>query len=128
MKKTLLVFTSLLLLSIWIAGYAEDMVDQRVDSELKGLWNNAVNHLINKDIEGALVYFTYSTRGRYRDQFNLIGDNLPAIFSGMRDIEPVYIKGDEAKYRARTKDEGGDRTGYIWFRKDFLGRWKIEKF
>lgn len=128
MKKTILVFTSLILLSAWIAGYAEDMADQRVDSELKSLWNNAVNHLINKDIEGALGYFVYSTRGRYREQFNLIGDRLPSLFSGMRDIEAVYIKGDEAKYRLRIKDEEGERTGYIWFRKDFLGRWKIEKF
>jgi hypothetical protein len=46
----------------------------------------------------------------------------------MRDIEPVYIKGDEAKYRVRINDNGRERTNYIWFRKDILGEWKIEKF
>ena len=128
MKKGLLVFTSLLILSIWIAGHAEDISDHRVDSELKVLWSEMVTRLIDKDIEGALEYFTYSTRGRYREQFSLIKDSLPAIFSGMRDIEPVYIKGAEAKYRVKMKDAGGEHTGYLWFRRDIFGRWKIDKF
>ena len=128
MKRTVLVFVSLLLLSGWIVGAAEDSVDSRVDSELKALWGGMVTRLIERDIEGALGYFSYNTRGRYREQFNLIKERLPEIFSGMRDIEPVYIKGDEAKYRVRIREDGGGHTGYIWFRKDILGRWKIEKF
>lgn len=128
MKRTILIFISLILLSSWIAGYAEDAADQKVDSELKALWSGMVTRLIERDIEGALGYFSYSTRGRYREQFNLIKERLPEIFSGMRDIEPVYIKGDEAKYRVRIREDGGGHTGYIWFGKDILGRWKIEKF
>lgn len=128
MKRTLLLFTSLILFSLWIAVHAEDMADRKVDPGLKTLWNEMITHLKDKDIEGALGYFTDSTRERYREQFSLIVDRLPAIFSGMRDIEPVYIKGDEAKYRVKIKDEAGENTGYIWFRKDILGRWKIEKF
>lgn len=128
MKKTVLVFVSLLLLCGWIVGATEDSVDSRVDSELKALWSGVVTRLIEKDVEGALGYFAYSTKGRYREQFTLIKNRLPEIFSGMRDIEPVYIKGDEAKYRIRIREDGGERTGYIWFGKDILGQWKIEKF
>ena len=128
MKKTVLVFVSLLLLCGWIVGATEDSVDSRVDSELKALWSGMVTRLIERDVEGALGYFAYSTKGRYREQFNLIKNRLPEIFSGMRDIEPVYIKGDEAKYRVRIREDGGERTGYIWFGKDILGQWKIEKF
>ena len=128
MKRTILIFISLLLLSVWMLGHAEDSAEQRVDSEIKALWSAMVTRLIEKDIEGALGYFSYSTRGRYREQFNLIKERLPEIFSGMRDIEPVYIKGDEAKYRVRIREDGGGHTGYIWFGKDILGRWKIEKF
>lgn len=109
-------------------GYAEEGADQRVDAELKALWSGMVTHLLERDIEGALDYFSYSTRGRYKEQFNLIKDKLPEIFSGMRNIEPVYIKRDEAKYRVRIREDGGGHTGYIWFRKDMLGKWKIEKF
>ncbi len=128
MKRTILIFISLLLLSVWMLGHAEDSAEQRVDSELKALWGGMVTRLIERDIEGALGNFAYSTRGRYREQFNLIKDRLPEIFTGMRDIEPVYIKGDEAKYRVRIREDGGGHTGYIWFGKDILGRWKIEKF
>ena len=128
MKRTILIFISLLLLSVWMLGYAEDSAEQRVDSEIKALWSAMVTRLIEKDIEGALGYFSYSTRGRYREQFNIMKERLPEIFAGMRDIEPVYIKGDEAKYRIRIREDGGERTGYIWFGKDILGKWKIEKF
>lgn len=128
MKKSLLIFTSMMLLSFWIAGYAGDIADRRVDTELKGIWNGMVEGLMRKDIESALGYITYSTRGRYREQFRMIEDRLPEVFSEMRDIEPVYIKKDEAKYRIKIKGDGGESTGYIWFRKDLLGRWKIEKF
>lgn len=124
----LLIFLSLLLLSAWLLGYAEEGVDKRVDPELRGLWNGMVTRLIEKDVEGALGYFSPATRGRYRDQFNLMRERLPEIFTGMREIEPVYIKGDEAKYRVRIRENGGEHTGYIWFGKDVLGQWKIEKF
>ncbi len=109
-------------------GYAENMADQRVDSELRSLWEEMINRLVERDIERALGYFAYSSRGRYREQFKLIEEGLSEIFSGMREIEPVYIKEDDAKYRIRIKDEGGELTGYIWFRRDVFGRWKIDKF
>ncbi|MBI5755629.1 MAG: hypothetical protein HZA12_01775 [Nitrospirae bacterium] len=128
MKKTILIFISLILLSNQIAGYAEDVADQKVDSELKTIWREMTNRLIEKDIEGALGYFAYSSRERYREQFSVIGDKLPMVFAGMRDIESVYIKDNEAKYRVRIKDASGEHSGYIWFRKDMFGRWKIERF
>jgi len=128
MKRTLLIFTSLMLLSFWIAGYAEEVMDRQIDKELKEIWNGMVDRLIRRDIEGAAGYITSSTRERYREQFHMIEDRLPEIFRVMRDIEPVYIKKDEAKYRIRIREDGGERTDYIWFRKDLLGRWKIERF
>ncbi|MDZ4384365.1 MAG: hypothetical protein U0940_02660 [Nitrospirota bacterium] len=128
MKRTILIFISLLFLSVWMLGHAEDSAEQRVDSKIKALWSAMVTRLIEKDIEGALGYFSYSTRGRYREQFNLMKERLPEIFAGMQDIEPVYIKGNEAKYRVRIREDGGERTGYIWFWKDIAGEWKIDKF
>ena len=128
MKKTFFVFICLLLFAGWPEGYAGEITDPEADSELKTIWNGMITMLMEKDIEKAVEYFTHSTRERYREQFSLIADRLPVIFSGMRDIEPIYIKGDEAKYRVRINDNGRERTGYIWFRSDMLGRWKIEKF
>lgn len=128
MRKNLFIFVLLLLFSGLITVYAEDVAEQRIDSSLRTIWNEMVARLSVGDIEGALEYFTYASRGRYREQFTSIRERLPALSSGMRDIEMVFIKGDEAKYRIKLKDRGGERTGYIWFRKDIFGRWKIEKF
>lgn len=127
-KKLLILVLSLIFLSVLAAGHAEDTTDYRMDNELKAIWNDMVTHLINKDVEGALGYFTYSSRWRYKEQFNQAVDKLPEIFSDMRNIEKVYIKEDEAKYRVRLKDKGKEYTSYIWFSKDMFGRWKIEKF
>ena len=127
MKRSILIFIALLFLSVWALGHAEDSAEQRVDSELRALWSGMVTRLIERDVEGALDYFSYSTRGRYREQFNLIKERLPEIFTGMRDIQPVYIKEAEAKYRVRIRENGGEHTGYIWFGKDILGQWKIDK-
>ena len=128
MKRTILIFIALLFLSVWVLGHAEDSEEQRVDSELRALWSRMAARLIERDVEGALGYFAYSTKWRYREQFNLIKNRLPEIFAGMRDIEPVYIKEAEAKYRVKIREDGGEHTGYIWFGKDILGQWKIEKF
>lgn len=127
-KTTFIVFVFFIFFGISISGYAEDLKDPGIDSEIKSIWNEMVTRIVNKDIEGAIEYFTYSSRKRYREQFNMVAEKLPVIFSGMRYIEPVYIKDTEAKYRIRIKDANGERTVYIWFMKDFLGRWKIDKF
>ncbi|MDD5435060.1 MAG: hypothetical protein PH343_06495 [Nitrospira sp.] len=107
---------------------AEDTASSVVDTELKTIWNSMVTALTKKDIEGALDNFTYTSRWRYREQFKQAGDKLPEMASGMRNIEKVYIKVNEAKYRIRLNDNGKGYTGYIWFSKDMLGRWKVEKF
>ena len=87
-----------------------------------------IDRLSAGDIEGAVGYFTYSSRWKYKEEFTLAKDKLPEISAKMGKIEPVYIKDDDAKYRVRIRDEENEYTHYIWFRKDIFGRWKIDKF
>ncbi|MBI5193932.1 MAG: hypothetical protein HZA08_10895 [Nitrospirae bacterium] len=128
MKKKLLILLSLFLMFCSISVYAADPPDSQSDVELKNIWNSMVTSLIKKDIESALDNFTLISRWKYHEQFKQVSDKLPEIFSGMRDIEKIYIKKGEAKYRVRFKENGREYTSFIWFTKDMLGRWKIDKF
>ena len=129
-KNSLLIYASffMILLRILTSAYAADQPDSIADNEIKGVWNLMVTSLVKKDVAGALDNFTYSSRWRYSDQFRQAKDRLPEIFSGMRDIEKIYIKNNEAKYRIRLKENGKEYTSFIWFVKDMFGRWKIDKF
>lgn len=127
-KSTPLILLSLFLVFSSIFVYAADQSDSQLDAELKNIWNSMVTALIKKDVEGSLDNFTYFSRWKYREQFRQAADKLPEIFSGMRDIEKIYIKKDEAKYRIRIKEKGKEYTSFIWFTKDMFGRWKINKF
>lgn len=128
MKKNLLVYVSFFLILVCTSAYAADQHDSQSDTELKSIWNSMVTSLVKKDVDGALDNFTLVSRWKYREQFKQAKDKLPEIFSGMRDIEKIYIKKGEAKYRIRLKENGKEYTSFIWFTKDMFGRWKIDKF
>jgi hypothetical protein len=128
MKKNLFIVTLIIVLSWSFTGYAGESTNTNIDKELKTIWGYMINKLTARDIEGALGYFGYSSRWRYKEEFTLIEEKLPEIFSKMQEIESVYIKDDEAKYRVRIRNTHDEYTQYIWFRKDIFGRWKIDKF
>lgn len=123
-----LLLTIILLLSCNITSHAGEPMDAVVDKELKAVWASMIDRLSAGDIEAAVGYFTYSSRWKYKEEFTLAKDKLPEISAKMGNIEPVYIKDDDAKYRVRIRDEDNEYTHYIWFRKDIFGRWKIDKF
>lgn len=123
-----LLLTIILLLICNITSHAGEAMDAVVDRDLKAVWASMMDRLSAGDIEGAVGYFTYSSRWKYKEEFTLAKDKLPEISAKMGKIEPVYIKDDDAKYRVRIRDEDKEYTHYIWFRKDIFGRWKIDKF
>ena len=128
MKHKLILLTVILLLGCNFTSHAGESRDAAVDRELKAVWASMIRRLSAGDIEGAVGYFTYSSRWKYKEEFTLAKDKLPEIYAKMGNIEPVYIKDDDAKYRVRIRDEDNEYTHYIWFRKDIFGRWMIDKF
>ena len=128
MKGKLLFLTIIFILSWNFTVHAGEAIDANIDKDLKAMWVSMINRLSVGDIEGALKFITYSSRWKYEKEFTLVKDNLPELSSKIRKIEPVYIKNDEAKYRARIGNSDDEYTHYVWFRKDIFGIWKIEKF
>lgn len=95
-----------------------------VEEILKALWTKFKNDLITSNIEAALSIFTPETRGRYAEQFFLLGESLPDIFTNIGDIQIISLKDNLAKTRVYE----GEITHYVWFARDIYGQWKIHKF
>ena len=127
-KRKQILLTVIVVISWNLTGHAGESIDANIDKGLKVIWTSMLARLSAGDIEGAVGYFTYSSRWKYKEEFTLAKDKLPEIYAKMGNIEPVYIKDDDAKYRVRIRDEDNEYTHYIWFRKDIFGRWKIDKF
>jgi len=95
-----------------------------VEEILKALWTKFKNELIANNIEAALSIFTPETRGRYAEQFFLLSESLPDIFTNIGDIQIISLKDNLAKTRVYE----GEITHYVWFARDIYGQWKIHKF
>lgn len=103
-----------------------------MDTLLKGKWNGMKSFLMNNDIEGALGYFALTARDEYRKIFTIIDSDLPAMATGMQDIQGIYFRERTAKYRIRRAQVIGGATQaitcYIYFVKDAYGNWYIHSF
>ncbi len=102
------------------------------DALIRAKWNGMKSSLINSDIDGALKNFALPSQDEYQNIFNRLSSQLPAIASGMEDIEQVYVRGYVAKYRIK-KDEVINGisyriTHYIYFVQDANGNWYVDSF
>ncbi len=128
MKRILKSLTVILILCSYSLAIAGESIEAAIDKDLKAIWASMINRLSAGDIDGALGYFTYSSRWKYKEEFTLVKERMTEMSSKMKKIEPVYIRDDEAKYRVRAGDSDDEYTYYVWFRKDIFGIWKIDKF
>ena len=103
-----------------------------MDAMLKAKWNGMKSALIAGNINDALNFFTYPSRGEYEQIFSILSDQMPNIAANMEDIQLIYANDTVAKYRIR-KDEMIDGenyrvTYYIHFVKNPQGLWFIDSF
>jgi hypothetical protein len=107
-------------------------IDENVDKELKTIWRDMKSALINKNIEKAVEYYHAETKENYRDIYTAFGDKLPQIVRDLGDIQSIYIRENEAKYRLLKKETYGgkivDITYSVYFIKDSDGKWKILRY
>ena len=100
------------------------IVREDIENILKRIWVRLKDYLIVDRTEDALLLFTPETRGRFAEQFLLLGGSLSDIFTNIGDIQLVELKDNVAK----TKVHEGNMTYYVWFARDIYGQWKLHKF
>jgi hypothetical protein len=105
---------------------------EAIDALLKGKWEGMKGALLTGNIEKGLSYFIPSAQGRYREAFQVIIEELSQIVSAMQPIELIYLAENVAKYRInRVQDINGQQgtfSYYIYFMKDAIGIWKVDRF
>jgi hypothetical protein len=103
-----------------------------IDALLKAKWEGMKTALIQGDTDGALSYFIFGSREKYRNAFTVLQNTIGAIASNMQRIELIYVKENIAKYRIRRDQTISGQmetiTYYIYFRKSKTGIWQIEQF
>jgi hypothetical protein len=63
------------------------------------VWNAMKQHLIEKDIPGAIPYFFRTTADGYRQAFLSIGaDKVSSDMTAVGTLSPVFIENEEAEY------------------------------
>jgi len=102
----------------------------KIDAILKGKWEGMKARLIAGDIEGALGYFVFAIRDRYREMFSQLGFNkIAAILSKNTDFKLSINYGRVAECGAIKMEDDGTQYSYpVRFVLDQNGIWKIMGF
>ncbi|MDO9465206.1 MAG: Ig-like domain-containing protein [bacterium] len=116
---------------IYIADNGNNRV-LRVEIPIKSAEETALNpmkdKLTDKNVEGALEYFSEEVKEKYREILTDLEDELPQIAQDMDDMTLISINGDVAEYII-TRIEDGEGIGYfIYFKRDENGEWKLQSF
>ncbi len=99
-----------------------------LDTLLKAKWNTMTTALLNQNVEGALLYFTETSKKMFRYNFELMQSILPVIVQDMTDITMKQIEGGLAEYEMITIQNSTEYSHYIEFVIDSDGIWKISFF
>jgi hypothetical protein len=101
---------------------------EEMDALLKSRWEGMKTALSQGNTNEALSYFVTNSREEYREIFELLAPQLPALVSAMREINMVEIKGNLAEYYIKRFQRGVDISYFIYFMRDENGIWRISSF
>jgi len=101
---------------------------EAMDALLRAKWEGMKGALNQGNINEALNYFVTDSREEYREIFELLAPQLPALVSAMREINLVEIKGNMAEYYIKRFQRGVDISYFIYFMRDENGVWRISSF
>jgi hypothetical protein len=90
------------------------------------IWKGLLDRLVNKDLEGALRYFSDQKKQVYRRIFSEVGmDLIAADFSTARDFKLDRISGGTAQFTFTATVDGQDKKGRVVFEREFDGSWLV---
>jgi hypothetical protein len=101
---------------------------EEMDALLRSKWEGMKTALGQGNVSEALNYFVKDSREEYREIFELLAPQLPALVSAMREIYMVEIKGSMAEYYIKRFQRGVEISYFIYFMKDNDGIWRLSSF
>ncbi len=105
------------------------VMDQaELDALLRTKWEGMRQALAQNDVNGAVSYFSESTKESYREMFTILSDSLTEIEQELSDIQFIDIMKNAAECDIRITRDGNEYSFYLLFIKDVDGLWKIKSF
>jgi sugar lactone lactonase YvrE len=98
-----------------------------VTGRFQGLWADLKARLQAGDISRALEHLVPAVRPRFEGLFQRLGAALPAAAAALGDLEVVEQLGDLAEAATVQEEQGVPFLYFVYFRRDGLGRWRIEE-
>ncbi len=99
-----------------------------LNSLLNQKWEGMKRALKQKDIEGALRYFLDQSKPKYRQIFESLKDQLPAIMDTYVEFNIISISENTAEYEVVSKENGKLYSHPGRFVKDYDSVWKFKDF
>lgn len=101
---------------------------EQMDALLKGKWEGMKGSLVSGKIDGALKNFIGGQNSKYKEVFEALKDQLPAIFSAQEEFSFVSAYENRIEYE-NIVVEGDKAYSYpVIFIRDVDGLWKIKQF
>jgi hypothetical protein len=96
---------------------------------LEQIWNQFVAKLVNKDMDGALLYMRDARRNEYRRIFSEVGmDKVAKMFASARDFRLKEIVPDRAECTFVGINRGKEEQGEVvfWLEREWDDVWRID--
>jgi hypothetical protein len=94
--------------------------------DFQRVWAALLDRLVNKDLEGALQYFTETKRPIYRQIFEKVGiDLIASDFKTARDLKLKEIVIGSADFSFTATLNGQDKRGMVVFERELDGSWRV---
>jgi hypothetical protein len=102
--------------------------EAELDALLRAKWEGMRQALAQNDIDGAVNYFSESSKENYREMFTILSDNLTQIEQELSDIQFIGVMKNSVEYDIRTVRDGKEYSFYLLLVRDEDGLWKISSF
>jgi len=95
---------------------------------LSNRWTDMRNKLSVQEVGEATSFFSARTLEKYNNLFTELKVALPQMAADMGDMELIYVRDRQAKYRLHRDEDGVLTTYYVYFIKEPNGLWRIIQF
>jgi PKD repeat protein len=100
----------------------------QLDNLLKAKWGGMKGALADKDVNRAIIYISPVTQTIYRQMYNAIIDQLPAMAATQTEFNFVSVMDNVAIYELVTLENGETYSYEVIFVKGANGIWMIQEF
>ncbi len=103
----------------------------KLDLELKSIWNHMSNALANNDIKKAIKYFHIKTKSIYERQFSSLPKGaLLKLAQKNKEAQLAFdhVLGNSIRYHLITTKNGQRYSFQLTYIQDFKGEWKIYNY